>query len=71
MTLGTNEAFEAMLAQMLEGLTLKVGQLLDADRVSLMLGDDARAKLRNQRMMRPCSGRPGPASRARAYVRCG
>jgi putative ABC transport system ATP-binding protein len=45
MTLGTNEAFEVMLSQMLEVLTLKVGQLLDADRVSLMLGDDARGEL--------------------------
>ena len=45
MTLGTDEAFELMLAQMLEVLTLKVGQLLDADRVSLMLADDARGEL--------------------------
>jgi putative ABC transport system ATP-binding protein len=45
MTLGTDEAFEVMLAQMLEVLTLKVGQLLDADRVSLLLADDARGEL--------------------------
>jgi putative ABC transport system ATP-binding protein len=45
MTLGTDEAFELMLAQMLEVLTLKVGQLLDADRVSLMLADDDRHEL--------------------------
>ncbi len=45
MTLGTDEAFELMLAQMLEVLTLKVGQLLDADRVSLLLADDARGEL--------------------------
>jgi len=45
MTLGTDEAFEVMLAQMLEVLTLKVGQLLDADRVSLMLADDDRDEL--------------------------
>jgi putative ABC transport system ATP-binding protein len=45
MTLGTDEAFELMLAQMLEVLTLKVGQLLDADRVSLFLADDARNEL--------------------------
>jgi putative ABC transport system ATP-binding protein len=45
MTLGTDEAFELMLAQMLEVLTLKVGQLLDADRVSLMLADDDRDEL--------------------------
>jgi putative ABC transport system ATP-binding protein len=45
MTLGTDEAFEVMLAQMLEVLTLKVGQLLDADRVSLLLADDDRDEL--------------------------
>ncbi len=45
MTLGTDEAFDVMLAQMLEVLTLKVGQLLDADRVSLMLADDASGDL--------------------------
>jgi putative ABC transport system ATP-binding protein len=45
MTLGADEAFEVMLAQVLEVLTLKVGQLLDADRVSLLLGDDARGEL--------------------------
>jgi hypothetical protein len=45
MTLGTDEAFEVMLSQMLEVLTLKVGQLLDADRVSLLLGDDERNEL--------------------------
>jgi len=45
MTLGANDAFEVMLAQMLEVLTLKVGQLLDADRVSLLLGDDANGEL--------------------------
>jgi putative ABC transport system ATP-binding protein len=45
MTLGADEAFEMMLAQMLEVLTLKVGQLIGADRVSLFLGDDARGEL--------------------------
>jgi putative ABC transport system ATP-binding protein len=45
MTLGTDEAFDVMLAQMLEVLTLNVGQLLDADRVSLMLSDDASGEL--------------------------
>lgn len=39
MTLGTDEAFELLLAQMLEVLTLKIGQLLDADRTSLLLAD--------------------------------
>jgi putative ABC transport system ATP-binding protein len=41
MTLGTDEAFELLLAQMLEVLTLKIGQLLDADRTSLLLADPA------------------------------
>jgi putative ABC transport system ATP-binding protein len=45
MTLGADEAFEVMLAQMLEVLTLKVGQLLDADRVTLMLADQAHDEL--------------------------
>jgi adenylate cyclase len=45
LTLGADEAFEMMLAQMLEVLTLKVGQLIDADRVSLLLGDDAHGEL--------------------------
>jgi putative ABC transport system ATP-binding protein len=45
MALGTDEAFEVMLAQMLEVLTLKVGQLLDADRVSLMLADEEHDEL--------------------------
>jgi putative ABC transport system ATP-binding protein len=39
MTLGTDEAFELLLAQMIEVLTLKIGQLLDADRTSLLLAD--------------------------------
>jgi putative ABC transport system ATP-binding protein len=45
MTLSTDEAFELMLAQMIEVLTLKVGQLLDADRASLLLADPARGEL--------------------------
>jgi putative ABC transport system ATP-binding protein len=45
MALGTDEAFELMLAQMIEVLTLKVGQLLDADRASLLLADPARGEL--------------------------
>ena len=45
LTLGTDEAFEMLLAQMLAVVTRKVGQLLDADRASLMLGDDARGDL--------------------------
>jgi putative ABC transport system ATP-binding protein len=45
MTLGADEAFEVMLAQMLEVLTLKTGQLLAADRVSLLLADEATDEL--------------------------
>jgi len=45
MQLGADEAFEVLLAQLLEVLTLKVGQLLDADRVSLLLADEARGEL--------------------------
>ena len=45
MTLSTDEAFERMLAQMIEVITLKVGQLLDADRASLLLTDPVRAEL--------------------------
>ena len=45
MSLATDKAFEVMLAQMIEVLTLKVGQLLDADRVSLLLADEARGEL--------------------------
>jgi putative ABC transport system ATP-binding protein len=57
MTLGADEAFETMLAQMLEVLTLKVGQLIDADRVSLLLGDDARGELYSV-VAQPESGKP-------------
>jgi len=45
MQLSADEAFEVMLAQLIGMLTLKVVQLLDADRVSLLLGDDARGEL--------------------------
>jgi putative ABC transport system ATP-binding protein len=45
MTLGADSAFGVLLTQMLEVLTLKVGQLLDADRVTLFLGDDQRGEL--------------------------
>jgi hypothetical protein len=45
MRLGADEAFETMLARMVEVLTLKVGQLLDADRVSLLLADEDRGEL--------------------------
>jgi putative ABC transport system ATP-binding protein len=39
------EAFESMLEQVLESFTLKIGEVLDADRVSLFLVDEARAEL--------------------------
>jgi putative ABC transport system ATP-binding protein len=45
MTLGTDEAFGVMLTQMIEVLTLKVGQLIDADRISLLLADEQRGEL--------------------------
>jgi putative ABC transport system ATP-binding protein len=57
MTLGADEAFEVMLANMLEVLTLKVGQLIDADRVSLLLGDDARGELYSM-VVQPEGDRP-------------
>ena len=57
LTLGADEAFEMMLAQMLEVLTLKVGQLIDADRVSLLLGDDARGELYSM-VVQPEGDRP-------------
>ncbi len=45
MQLAADGAFEMLLAQLLEIVTLKVGQLHDADRVSLMLADDVRGEL--------------------------
>jgi putative ABC transport system ATP-binding protein len=39
------DAFESMLEQMLESFTLKIGEILDADRVSLFLVDEARGEL--------------------------
>jgi adenylate cyclase len=45
MQLGTDEAFETMLAQVIKALTVKAGQLLDADRASLMLVDDRAGEL--------------------------
>jgi adenylate cyclase len=45
MTLAADDAFELLLAQLLDVLTRKVGQLFDADRASLMLGDDERGEL--------------------------
>ena len=40
-----NEAFESMLDQVLEAFTLKVGQLLDAERATLFLVDHERGEL--------------------------
>jgi energy-coupling factor transporter ATP-binding protein EcfA2 len=45
MTLGTDQAFELMLESVLEAVTCKVGQVLDAERVTLFLADDARGEL--------------------------
>jgi len=39
------DAFESMLEQVLESFTLKIGEILDADRVSLFLVDEARGEL--------------------------
>jgi ABC-type methionine transport system ATPase subunit len=38
-------AFESMLEQVLESFTLKIGEILDADRVSLFLVDEQRGEL--------------------------
>lgn len=45
MTMSTDEAFEIMLEQLLVAFTLKVGQLVDADRASLLLADEVRGEL--------------------------
>jgi len=45
MTLATDAAFQTMLERLLRTVTLKVGQLLDAERASLLLGDPARHEL--------------------------
>ena len=39
------DAFESMLEQVLESFTLKIGEILDAERVSLFLVDEARGEL--------------------------
>jgi putative ABC transport system ATP-binding protein len=43
--MSNTEAFESMLEQILESFTLKIGEILDADRVSLFLVDEARGEL--------------------------
>ncbi len=45
MTLGTDQAFELMLESVLEAVTYKAGQVLDAERVSLFLADEERGEL--------------------------
>ncbi|HLY37076.1 MAG TPA: ATP-binding cassette domain-containing protein [Candidatus Binatia bacterium] len=45
MSISTDEAFEIMLSQVLETFTLKVGELVAAERVSLMLADKERGQL--------------------------
>ena len=43
--MNSDDAFESMLEQLLEACTLKIGQLLDADRATLFLVDRARGEL--------------------------
>jgi putative methionine-R-sulfoxide reductase with GAF domain len=43
--MSNTEAFESMLEQILESFTLKIGEILDADRVSLFLVDERRGEL--------------------------
>ena len=43
--MSNSDAFESMLDQVLEAFTLKVGQILHADRATLFLVDDARGEL--------------------------
>jgi putative ABC transport system ATP-binding protein len=45
MALATDGAFEIMLEHILRSTTWKVGQLLEAERASLLLGDEARGEL--------------------------
>ncbi len=45
MALATDGAFEIMLERVLAATTRKVGDLLDAERASLLLGDDGRGEL--------------------------
>jgi putative ABC transport system ATP-binding protein len=43
--MSNSDAFESMLEQVLEAFTLKIGQLVSADRASLFLLDEARGEL--------------------------
>jgi len=45
MSISTDEAFEIMLEQVLEAFTLKIGQVVAAERASLFLADEARGEL--------------------------
>ena len=45
MTLGADGAFERMIEQVIEAVTFKVGELLGAERTSLLLADDVRGEL--------------------------
>jgi adenylate cyclase len=45
MNMSTDEAFEIMLSQVLEAFTLKVGEVVAAERVSLFLADHDRGEL--------------------------
>ena len=45
MTMSTDEAFEIMLEQVLQTFTFKVGEIVQAERASLLLADEARGEL--------------------------
>jgi ABC-type methionine transport system ATPase subunit len=45
MSMSTDEAFEIMLSQVLEAFTLKIGEVVAAERVSLFLADHERGEL--------------------------
>ena len=45
MSISTDEAFEIMLEQVLEAFTLKIGEVVAAERASLFLADEARGEL--------------------------
>jgi putative ABC transport system ATP-binding protein len=45
MSMSTDEAFEIMLSQVLEAFTLKIGEVVAAERISLFLADHERGEL--------------------------
>jgi putative methionine-R-sulfoxide reductase with GAF domain len=55
--LGNTEAFDSMLEQTLEAITLKIGDILAADRVSLFLVDEAQRELFSK-VAQGADGRP-------------